>query len=281
MEGMKLLLVLSFLMLIPLPSEAGYPYFHLKKEDMEISQSVFNRYIKPQLRSIVREYFHILKKLEPSQEDLIELWVSTQKLNDLWVKWKQECPVKTEEFCKSTIKDMYQEARKLDLLTLDFQKNNLGFKIKSNEYFDNIIKLSTSLDNIHNMNYKVLHIIEEIMIIRSTPYQSEALKNERLTILLHNILVNSELILSSLLDKDFRPEFDLIWVSFIKKLDRQILFKDDKDFLTNHLGALNLAWNSFHMKISKSDIKLPKAQLQIVNIMHNRWNSVLKVFFRN
>lgn len=243
--------------------------------------AVFRRYIRPQLRSIVREYFHILKKLDPYQENLINLWSNVQKLNDLWVKWKLECPVATDDVCKSTLKEIYIESRKLDLLTLDFQRNNLGFKKKSNDSIDNVIKLSTSLDNIHNMNYKVLHIVEEAMMIRGTPYKSNALLNESLTSLLHEMLVNSELIMSSLLEKQFRPVFDLVWTSFIKKIDRNILFKGNEDFLVTHLGDLNMAWNTFHMKVSKSDLRLPKSQLQIVTIMHNRWNSVLKVLLRH
>jgi len=238
------------------------------------------RYVRPQLRSIVKEYFHILKKINPSQENLIDLWYSVQKLNDLWVKWKLECPVSSEEVCQNTLKEIYKESRELDLATLDFQKNHLGFKGRSGDYLDNSIKLSNSLDNIHNMNYRVLHIVEEAMLIRSTPYKSYALLNESLTALLHEMLVNSELIMSSLLEKEFRPIFDLVWTSFIKRIERQVLFKNDKDFLIDHLGDLNLAWNTFHMKVSKSDLRLPKAQLQIVSIMHNRWNSVLKVMLR-
>ncbi|TNF28762.1 MAG: hypothetical protein EP319_08400 [Deltaproteobacteria bacterium] len=258
----------------------SYPYFHLKKEDIDINRAVFLRYVRPQLKSIVKEYFHILKKLEPSQENLIELWSNVQTLNDLWVKWKLECPVSSEEVCRDTLKEIYKESRKLDLVTLDFHKNHLGYRGRSGDYIDNVIKLSNSLDNIHNMNYRVMHIIEEAMLIRGTPYNPNALVNESLTSLLHEMLVDSELILSSLLEKDFRPIFDLVWASFIKRIERQILFKDDKDFLVEHLGNLNLAWNTFHMKVSKSDLRLPKAQLQIVTIMHNRWNSVLKVMLR-
>jgi hypothetical protein len=258
----------------------SYPYFHLKRKDVQINQAVFLRYIRPQLLSIVKEYFHILNKIDPSQENLIELWYSIQELNDLWVKWKLECPVSSEEVCRETLKSIYKESRKLDLATLDFQKNHLGFKGRSGDYLDNSIKLSNSLDNIHNMNYKVMHIVEEAMLIRSTPYKSQALLNESLTSLLHEMLINSELIMSSLLEKDFRPIFDLVWTSFIKRLQRQILHKNDKDFLLDHLGDLNLAWNTFHMKVSKSDLRLPKTQLKIVNIMHNRWNSVLKVMLR-
>ena len=258
----------------------NYPYFHLKKKDIRINQAVFLRYIRPQLRSIVKEYFHILKKIDPSHENLIELWYNIQELNDSWVKWKLECPVSSEEVCRKILKSIYRESRELDLATLDFQKNHLKFKGRSGDYLDNSIKLSNSLDNIHNMNYKVMHIIEEAMLIRTTPYRSHALLNESLTSLLHEMLINSELIMSSLLEEEFRPVFDLVWTSFIKRLQRQIIHKNDKDFLLDHLGDLNLAWNSFHMKVSKSDLRLQKSQLQLVNIMHNRWNSVLKVMLR-
>lgn len=278
---MKVFLLSLFLVVSSsVSATASYPYYHLTKKDIDINRAVFLRYVRPQLRSIVKEYFHILKKINPSQENLIDLWYSVQKLNDLWVKWKLECPVSSEDVCQKTLKDIYKESRELDLVTLDFQKNHLGFKGRSGDYLDNSIKLSNSLDNIHNMNYRVLHIVEEAMLIRSTPYKSNALHNESLTALLHEMLVNSELIMSSLLEKEFRPIFDLVWTSFIKRIERQVLFKDDKDFLIEHLGDLNLAWNTFHMKVSKSDLRLPKTQLQIVSIMHNRWNSVLKVMLR-
>jgi len=93
-------------------------------------------------------------------------------------------------------------------------------------------------------------------------------------------LVSSELILPALISTEFKVVFDQVWYGFIKPIDRHILQESNIKYLLKHLGDLNLSWNAFHMRVAKSELRMKKSELQTVQIMHNRWNSILKVILR-
>jgi hypothetical protein len=67
---------------------------------------------------------------------------------------------------------------------------------------------------------------------------------------------------------------------FFKKVDEKLLFEKDQEFLIKRLEELNLAWNTFHMKMTKENNDLSSQNIKLIKIMHNRWNSVLKIVLR-
>ena len=75
-------------------------------------------------------------------------------------------------------------------------------------------------------------------------------------------------------------EFYFLFANFIKNLEKQIIREKNKNYFLDRLGELNIAWNSFHMKMVKGHYKLPKKQAQIIIVMHNRWNSLLKLLLK-
>lgn len=79
------------------------------------------------------------------------------------------------------------------------------------------------------------------------------------------------------LDKSYRDQFNLLWLEFISPLRREIMFKNNSKFLTKRLTALNIAWNSFNVHMTKRNVDLPKGTATRLEIIHRRWRSVLKL----
>ncbi len=263
-------------------SRADYPYFHFDKLNIKLSFPRYSRYVRPQLKNIVSDFFHIMKKIEPAEQDLILIRNKTQSINDLWDNWVKHCSVNDQDKCYKLIKKVYIESRALDTLILVFQNKRLRIKhFENSDLLDDVLHLTGSLEEISIMNYQILHLIEESLIISSSSYNTSRLTIEGPKKLLNNMLTSSELIMTALISKNFQNEFDKIWFGFIKKIQRQILFNQSPDYLLKYLGDLNMSWNSFHMKVSKSKLKLKNQELKVIQIMHNRWNSILKVLLRN
>ena len=74
-----------------------------------------------------------------------------------------------------------------------------------------------------------------------------------------------------------KNEFETVWYFFIREIEKYILPKKTPDELIKRLESLNIIWNTFSMKMTKGNIKLPDNGEKILKIMHRRWVSVLKM----
>ncbi len=83
--------------------------------------------------------------------------------------------------------------------------------------------------------------------------------------------------LTQLLETKLRRDFHAVWMHFFKEVDQKVLYEKDKNYMVRRLEELNLAWNTFHMKMTKGNHNLPKSIVSLIKIMHNRWNSCLKI----
>lgn len=278
----RVLLPLFLTSIILAPQAFGnYPYYNFNKLKVKINRASYQRYIRPQLKNIVSDYFHIMKKIEPAEQDLISVRNKTQKMNDIWRSWTSRCGKNHAGDCHTLLHNLYKESRALDRIILSFQNQRLRIKnFGLSKILDTVLHLTSDLDKISSINYMILHFSEESLMTDTTTYQANSLVQDKFTVLLHKMLVSSELILPALISNDFKEVFDQVWYGFIKPIDRQIVQEDNPDYLLRHLGDLNLSWNAFHMKVAKSELKMNKSELQTVQIMHNRWNSILKVILR-
>jgi hypothetical protein len=278
----KKLLLITLLIILQAPNaEANYPYYRFDKLKLDLSMPSYKRYVRPQLKGIISDFFHIMKRMESAEQDLISIRLKSQNMNDLWDSWSSQCGKNISEQCHNYLISLYIESRELDKVILNFQNQRLRIKnFAKSKILDTVLNLTRAIDKISSINYMILHFTEESLMTNTTSYQVSNVKKEKVTLLLQQMLVSSELILSALISPFFRKEFDQVWYGFIKPLERQIISAQNIKYLLTHLGDLNMSWNAFHMQVAKSEKRMNKAELQIVQIMHNRWNSILKVLLR-
>jgi hypothetical protein len=262
------------------PAKAGYSYFHSKKEDMQLTRESFIRYVRPQSRSIVQEYYHLLKKLDPVHANLIQTKNLISDIRNNWSDWERSC-FKMNPECEKSLKVIYQQNYKLELLLFAITDKGINLKqAYEQNKLDSFLMLSGSLDKIRRLNYQLLHSLEETLITSQTSYERYNSTRSIFNKHIHEMGLASEIIITSQVSKSYKKDFDFIWVSFISKLDRYIVKKKNLKFLLSNLEDLNISWNAFHMKMAKGNKGLPKAQVKLIGIMHNRWNSILKMILR-
>lgn len=274
--------LIALLYLLGAPTaRADYPYFFFKPGQIDISKDQYRRYIRPQLVNIVNEYYSLLKKLEPKTSDAIELKEKVLSLSKLWQSYtRTRCPGESD--CKEKRENVAQAARNIDKLILRIQSKSISAEGPGNEaHLDSEINLTRSIDQISLQIYRLNHLIEENQLFEETPFahfnHSKRDIGETVTML----KISTEILVTQKLSPIFKKDFDKLWNGYIVVLEQEILDADGPEVLLRHMGSLNLSWNTFHMKMTKGNDYFPKTLISHINIMHNRWNSFLKIALRD
>lgn len=262
-------------------SFANYSHFTYKKKDSNLTKESFYRWARPQARNIVSDFFTILKKLDPIHTNLIALNKQVQKLSYSWQDLNEKC-FKISDVCREDFKQFYLHSRKVDSLILKIRENNVDLSsVTDSEKLDSLVALTKGLNKIAILNYELLHYLEETLMTSGTSFEAYTNSKGRFVSLIHYMKITSKLILTAQVDKRYKKDFDFIWINFMSKLDYYIVHKKDKKYLEGRLEDLNIAWNSFHMKMAKGNKGFPKVHIKLVSIMHSRWNSILKLILRD
>ncbi len=261
-------------------ANAGYSYFHFKKSDVLLTKESFLRYVRPQSRSIVQEYYHLLKKLDPIHANLIQIKNLISDIRVDWKSWEQSCFTMNPK-CEKNLRSIYQKNYKLETLLFNVTDKGVNlFSAYKEKKMDSFLMLSGELDKIRRLNYELLHSLEEALITSQTSYERFSSPKSRFNRLLHEMGLASESIITSQVNKAYKKEFEFLWVSYISKLDKYIIKEKNMNFLIQRLEDLNISWNSFHMKMAKGNKGLPLPLIKLISIMHNRWNTILKMILR-
>ena len=254
--------------------------FTLKKTTL--TQRQFSRWVHPQVRNIVHEFYTILKKIDGIHGGLIEIKNKILKVTLHWEEWKKTClPLLPP--CHGQLKQSYETMRQVNVLIGPLQRELFHIPPSTiSEKIDARIHLAFQLDRLATFSYQILHLLEGMMMSTRIPYAHPPPppSEDPFGQLLHNMLLTSELTITGQVDKKIKEEFDYLWANFIKVLELYVVFKRQKDYLVKGLETFNISWNSFHMKLSKDHNKLPRHLLNTLKIMHGRWNSILKIILK-
>ncbi len=267
----------------------GYQYYYYSSEKVKVSKPSFRRYVRSQARSIVGEFYGILGKLDPLQNDLTRIRREILKQSTQWKSWKAKCFLHSLK-CEQRLHNFYSRARELDRKILRFQKGNLkrwqDIAPNSHEEVDALISVSETLDKISTLNYQSLHLIEEILITSGGDDRSNFFSEDNFAPLLRLMMLSADHLLMGLISPlHIKTQFSNIWVNFIKRLEQHVVIGNNQDYLLDHLAEFNISWNSFHMNLKKDRYVekpvLSSSVLKTVGMMHNRWNWILKLYLKN
>jgi hypothetical protein len=259
-------------------SGVTYPIHNLQKGEISLTPESFNRYVRPQLRNMVVEYYQLLRKLEPSTNEFIELKNKAFELSTDWQKAVDICQKDNNHAnCEKEIKGLYKKSRELDRHMLALRKSRIPIEnFIEEKQVDAAIETTKLVDEISNINYANLHYLEEVLITLNAPNNTSSIRLARKEDL-QLILIKSEMTITSVLSKQYQEIFEYLYQVFIKTAENNVVRDSDREFLLKNLERYNMVWNAFHMKLSKGGEEVPKPILQTISIMHNRWNSILKI----
>lgn len=239
-------------------------------DQISLSDYEFRRYVRPQLRSISQDYQTLLFALNPELKAFKNSFSSVRSLFILKNDLMQNCDenfinpkcldVITE--MNSLTKKLIQENINLKDLKLENVDETIYAKINYQHFQNKLLRLETSLQNL-----KFQHDILEFYIF-------DKLKiNNQINILYADL----NLLLLNITMKDVRSELITYWNGFIKPITEYIIVENRMEYFKKNITNLNINWNLLNVKLTKRNIPISKQVKTLLNIMHNRWNNILKV----
>ncbi|RLA63475.1 MAG: hypothetical protein DRQ89_06590 [Epsilonproteobacteria bacterium] len=254
-------ILILFLLFSSINYVHGYSYFYYNSKKINVSNRSFHNYIRPQVRNLVRDFYSVLKKINPLQKDIINLKNLTHRFEKHWQDFAPYCQ---KENCKENFEDLKHLAQRINKKTLKLeQRITLLYSKKKN--IDSTLMLSKESGEITDTWHNILNYLENPLLYK---------RKKQISVYLNRAKLQIEIILTKPLNDDLQKNFYFVWANFIKKLEQEVLKKQNLNYLVTRLEELNITWNSFYMKVPRWKEITSKGQLKI---MHRRWNSILKI----
>lgn len=253
-------------------------YYHYDNKPLALTDRTFKRYGIPQARTMLREYYDILRNMDPGSGEVFQARVLVEEIYTLWKKSEKRCREEPEKECVASRRELYAKGRQLDQVILQAQKKKTDFSpAKKEGDISYRVNLLRELDKLGGLNFRILHYLEIALIGGNGTPETLSKMDVRLAPLFHELRSTTQAMVLTHLPDPTRELFDFIWIHFFKRLQRHIIADKDKSYLLRHLGELNTAWNTFNMRLTKGPQKYPNWVETLVQTMHNRWNSILKL----
>jgi hypothetical protein len=247
------------------------PAWCYTSKDMDLTDYEFRRYVRPQLRSILQDYKSLIiilnDNLSPFKED-IGLFRS---LIGQASKIQTKCKNLNNEYCFEYYEKIHKQYIKL-LKNIEKQQVPLSEKDK----IDRQIFAWNMLENVKQELFNSFFRLDAGLLEYQIKGQINMFPKELVTLLEKSYLIFNLFLLENS-KESYRKKFHAYWLSFIKPVYKFILIQDNKKYFQDNLTDLNIAWNEINVYLTKRNKNVPKQAITLVNIMHNRWNRILKV----
>lgn len=242
--------------------------FAYDREHISLSGYEFRRYVRPQLRSISNEFRSLFFALNPGLEDYKSLYSNFRELDSINQSLGEDC-VRASASCQDLLK-------KAAILLLEISEELDGNKTPDALGPDSSLSFQHKQELLRQAVARALEQTGNMLFqnILSPAVQADVpAYSSRLNAL--SVRFNAVLFQHS--DSRFKNEINSFWNDFAKPTQNIVLEENDMDFFKQRLTALNLAWNMLHVRLSKRGYTPSKRVSALINIMHRRWNNILKV----
>ena len=277
-------MILVYLVLFMLPStfHGEDIFYHFDKINRHISTPIFKRQIIPRANTIIRHYFTLLEKLDSHNINISQFKTLLDRSNQTIKKSLESCEKKQMDICLKNLNDVVGIH-----YTMDYEINLLlhsilaGRKSKRRAITDKMMVFRAKLSDFSRKNLAFIHSLETTLLTANTPYQNSMKTIQKIHAEQGLLWPSFDQLTTLLIPENITADYEVLYHNFIKNLERHIV-EEEKDFyLTANLEKLNNIWNNFHMRMTKSTIKLSKSAENTIETIHQSWNLILKTILNN
>lgn len=272
------ILILSIFSAVTL---ANYPYFFFDKKSLKLHRDSYYRYIRPQLKNIKSEFYHISRKVSPIHNTLIPLREKSLALKTEYNKLYKECIAQQKEqlFCELNLATLLRNSYQLDSAIMKARLYAIQSNDISANNYASYIHFTKNLDEVEIINTKIQRFLELRKIVDKTLYTTYTRSFTDLSNSLNKLFTLVNFAYVDMLPIEQRRHYEAFLVHFLVPIEDKMISNFSPQWFKDSLGQLNLTWNTFHMNLEKGQTNFPRNLIKIVKIMHNRWNSILKIMF--
>ncbi len=273
------IVLISYLLIsTQLMAGATYPTFHLDAKKYPLSPAKYRHYAKPQLNNMRKEFYHIIQKFSFFGDQIVKSRNNFLTNIYLFHNFTDSCYQDNE--CLSKLEKAYKSLKLMNnnLLKLKYQ---IATKLNTFEVSDihttNFTQLMSNTLLLENL---LLNVIHSIHIDTEESYKTTTKHEKQIRKIIFSMYHQLNYLIIDTLPQDLQKDFETVWFYFFRPLEKYILPAKDGAVLLQRTEELNMAWNSFHMKISKGEVRIPTNGHKIIITMHRRWVSILKLFLK-
>jgi hypothetical protein len=239
-------------------------------EQISLSNYEYRRYVRPQLKSISTDYQTLFFLINPHLKVFKE---SYRVIKEIYAEKKDIALKCHENFindeCFEIIKKIDSQINKLFIS--DYKIENVEIKNIDEKYM-HYIQFQNYQNQVLSLKLHSNKLVFQKKYIDFNIFDYQKFVNSITD--LYSVF-NLYLLKSSF--KVTKDEFTAYWNDFIRPVFEHILVNDDMKYFKHNITRFNVTWNVLNVKLTKRNIPLSKQVKTLLNIMHNRWNNILKV----
>ncbi len=242
----------------------------------ELSDFSFKRYIKPQVRSILQDYFSLFKFFNENSKNSYPMLKTLQDEFQIIIEIKQKCPDYLSTTCSDEIFNLKEKMKVFEKELLLIQEKITCSSLNLENCFGQSYSASIVQDEVS----KFLGQLEQVaLFVHKVPHH---FSTKELSKSFNQIHFFFTLFQVKLLEKKYHEIFLSVFQFYIHPMN--LWFQTDfsnKEFLLKNLNEFNSSWNAFNFNMTKKlEKETPRPVLLLVKTMHNRWNSILRVILQ-
>lgn len=259
-----------------------YQYYYFSPQKVKSHKSTYLKYVRPQLRSIVQEYYVVIKKLVPDESELINIKKNTKDIKDSWEKGKHQCFEEGIKKCEALLIKIKKSSISLEKKVATFRFSKIKYN-NDQKMLDRLLSLSGWFNKLSSHIYLLQHKLDNRIIDEYDPkaFQYEEIERKSITKLLSEMNFYADAIVIEFMPKEYKAIFEGLQNGMISEIENKILPTHNQKYLINSLGNINMSWSSFHMQLERGNLDIPFNILGIIDTMRRRWNSILKLYMKN
>lgn len=241
-------------------------------EQIKFSDLEYNRYIKPQLRSILFDYQTLIFTQNAHLQNFKSLFSNSRSLLDELERMERAC-TQINEDCISILRIIEKNLKSLF-------KDTYNATVELPIEFVKMENFLRSEELRHKLADLIFQNIERVKTVIKFSSFARVSSIEKMIFELKNIFNLVHLMSLELVDYRFQKSFSNFWVNFGKPIQLYVLIGNQPEYLKYQLNQLNISLHELHVGMTKRNKTVTNQTKTILKTIDLRWRSILKIIVR-
>jgi hypothetical protein len=237
----------------------------------QLNAQTFQINVRPSLNAILSDFYNMLGMFPSFPRELVTIVNQLEALNLEKEALRVSCPRLLDKKCMSTIrklrtklslvqaKTMELMARHRDLPTLHL--SSIAGQRMLMKFQNDLALLKGELDNVSFLHRARL------------PFEK---KTFEVIGQLDQLTTLATISVVEFIPFTYKEDFRHFYFNFVNPIQLHISKNMNYEFLNRNVNSLNFSLNLLVMNLTKRNKRTPEGMTPYLNLIHNRWNSVLR-----